>query len=212
MLMFGPLYHLLDDADAGEAVRRAATALAPGGRLHAIFLTRTSVLRDLLKRGRFAEMTALTGDGYLDHGRYEPLPGLPADDYMPPTRTHRLAQAEDLLASAGLETTDRYSLEGVAAWMRPYVDQRAADQAAFIALSRAVRRRPRPANSSKRAITSCCPRRLRDRRARARAPGPVPGRDGSTSWGATAVCWPVPTVASFSPPPSSAITAAACWP
>ncbi|MDX3277012.1 MULTISPECIES: methyltransferase domain-containing protein [Streptomyces] len=139
VLMFGPLYHLLDDADALEAVRRAATALAPGGQLHAIFLTRTSVLRDLLKRGRFTEMTALTGGGYLDHGRYEPLPAVSADDYMPPTRTHRLTEAEDLLAAAGLEVTGRYSLEGVAAWMRPYVDQCAADQAAFTALSRAVR-------------------------------------------------------------------------
>uniref|UniRef100_UPI0013C478DC class I SAM-dependent methyltransferase n=2 Tax=Streptomyces TaxID=1883 RepID=UPI0013C478DC len=139
VLMFGPLYHLLDDADALEAVRRAATVLAPGGRLHAIFLTRTSVLRDLLKRGRFAEMTALTGGGYLDHGRYEPLSTVSADDYMPPTRTHRLTEAEDVLHAAGLEVTDRYSLEGVAAWMRPYVDQTATDQAAFTALSRAVR-------------------------------------------------------------------------
>ncbi|MDW6057919.1 methyltransferase domain-containing protein [Streptomyces sp. FXJ1.4098] len=139
VLIFGPLYHLLDDADAIEALRRAATAMKPGGRLHAIFLTRTSVLRDLLKRGRFEEMTALIDGGYLGHGRYQPLSQASADDYMPPTRTHRLAEAEDLLRAAGLEVTARYSLEGVAAWMRPYVDQAAAEHAAFAALSRAVR-------------------------------------------------------------------------
>ncbi|NJQ04021.1 methyltransferase domain-containing protein [Streptomyces lonarensis] len=139
VLMFGPLYHLLDDADAAEAVRRAASALAPGGRLHAIFLTRTSILRDLLKRGRFAEMSALVDGGYLEHGRYQPLPRVSAEDYMPPARTHHLVEGEALLEAAGLEITDRHSLEGVAAWMRPYVDHSAADEAAFTALSRAVR-------------------------------------------------------------------------
>ncbi|MFG2425230.1 methyltransferase domain-containing protein [Streptomyces sp. NPDC048448] len=138
VLLFGPLYHLLDDADAAETVRRAAAALAPGGRLYAIFLTRTSVLRDLLKRGRFTDMTALTDSGYLGHGRYQPPAGVPDTDYMPPTRTHSLREAEDLLRGAGLEITDRYSLEGVAAWMRPYVDQAAADRAAFTQLSDAV--------------------------------------------------------------------------
>lgn len=139
VLMFGPLYHLMDDADALEALRRAAATLKPGGRLFAIFLTRTSVLRDLLKRGRFDEVTALTGSGYLTSGRYEPLSAASAADYMPPTRTHTLAEAEDLLSTAGLAVTVRHSLEGVAAWMRPYVDDAAADHGAFTALSQAVR-------------------------------------------------------------------------
>lgn len=139
VLLFGPLYHLLDDADATEALRRAARALKPDGQLFAIFLTRTSVLRDLLKRGRCNEITALIRSGYLDTGRYLPLSTASATDYMPPTRTHRLAETENLLRSAGLQVTGRWSLEGIAAWMRPYVDDVGAGPDAFSGLSEAVR-------------------------------------------------------------------------
>lgn len=139
VLLFGPLYHLLDDHEAAECVRRAAAALRPGGHLFAIFLTRTSILRDLLKRGRFDDIRTLLASGYLDHGRYLPLSPASRDDYMPATRTHRLAEAEQLLSAAGLMVVARHAVEGVAAWMRPYVDEVAADAVAFAELSEVVR-------------------------------------------------------------------------
>ena len=139
VILFGPIYHLLDDAAAHECVRRAASALRPGGQLFAIFLTRTSVVRDLLKRGRFGEIRSLLAQGYLDHGRYRPLSPESRVDYMPPARTHRLSEAIRLLTAAGLTVTHEYSLEGAAAWMRPYIDQVAGEPAAFAELSEVIR-------------------------------------------------------------------------
>lgn len=138
-LLFGPLYHLTDDADARVCVARAAAALRPGGHLLAIFLTRTSVIRDLIKRGRFSEIRTLLETGYLSHGRYSPISAESQADYMPPTRTYQLAEACDLLTAAGLEITAVHSLEGVAAWMRPYVDKAAVDPGDFRELSAVVR-------------------------------------------------------------------------
>ncbi|MFH8802714.1 methyltransferase domain-containing protein [Streptomyces sp. NPDC017936] len=139
VLLFGPLYHLVDDADAAECVRRAASALRPGGHLFATFLTRTSIVRDLLKRGRFAEIRSLFGDDYLSHGRYRPLSAESRADYMPPVRTHALEEARHLLRATGLEIVDVHSLEGAAAWMRPYIDQVGAEPEAFRELSAVVR-------------------------------------------------------------------------
>ena len=138
-LLFGPLYHLTDDVDARVCVAHAAAALRPGGHLLAIFLTRISVIRDLIKRGRFSEIQTLLETGYLSHGRYSPMSAESHGDYMPPTRTYHLAEAHDLLTAAGLEITAVHSLEGAAAWMRPYVDQTATDPGAFRELSAVVR-------------------------------------------------------------------------
>ncbi|MCX4763631.1 methyltransferase domain-containing protein [Streptomyces sp. NBC_01275] len=139
VLLFGPLYHLVDDAAAAECMRRAVAALRPGGHLFATFLTRTSIVRDLLKRGRFAEIQALIDNGYLTQGRYRPLSEQSRADYMPPVRTHGLAEAERLVRDAGLETVDVHSLEGAAGWMRPYIDEVGADDASFRELSAVVR-------------------------------------------------------------------------
>ncbi len=134
-LLFGPLYHTLDDSTAARCVRRAAALVRPGGYLFGIFLTRTSVLRDLLKRGRFGEIRHLLADQYLDHRRYHPLSAESRSDYLPPVRTHRQAEAEALLEQAGLDIVETVSLESIAAWMRPYIDQTVATDAAFEGLS-----------------------------------------------------------------------------
>ncbi|MEU9575248.1 methyltransferase domain-containing protein [Streptomyces massasporeus] len=139
VLLFGPLYHLMDDGESRACVDHAVAALAPGGHLLAIFLTRTSIVRDLIKRGRFDEIHTLLDTGYLDHGRYKPLTAKSRADYMPPVRTHSLAEAEDLLRKAGLHITTVHALEGAAAWMRPYIDEVGADDTAFSELSAVVR-------------------------------------------------------------------------
>ncbi|MFD7817724.1 methyltransferase domain-containing protein [Streptomyces sp. NPDC059785] len=139
VLLFGPLYHLIDAGQAAECVRRAASSVRPGGHLFATFLTRTSIVRDLLKRGRFGEIRTLLDGDYLDHGRYRPLSEETRADYMPPVRTHGLEEAEELLRAAGLEIVDVHSLEGAAAWMRPYIDKVGADEQSFRELSAVVR-------------------------------------------------------------------------
>jgi SAM-dependent methyltransferase len=135
-LLHGPLYHLVGDEAAQAAIARAGAALRPGGHLSAVFLTRTSIIRDLIKQGGYAEALRLLHDGYLSHGVYAPPPGR---GYMAPAATRTLAQALALIAGAGLEATGARSLEGPAAWMRPYVDQAAASPAAFAQLSEIVR-------------------------------------------------------------------------
>jgi SAM-dependent methyltransferase len=122
VLMLGPLYHYADDGKAREALRRARAALRPGGQLVATFVTRNSVLKDLIKRGRFAEVRALAEQGYLETGIYRPLSVASGGDYMPTTRTHTLTEACALLAEAGLVIADAASLEGLAAFMAPYVN------------------------------------------------------------------------------------------
>ncbi len=123
VLLFGPLYHILDEDRAEECLRRAIRCLRPGGFLFAIFVTRTSVIRDLLKRGRLTEINQLLDDGYLDHGRYRPLSAASRADYMPPTRTHWACEARRLLERHRLGKISLRSCEGVAAFMRPYVDK-----------------------------------------------------------------------------------------
>ena len=138
-LLYGPLYHLPGDGPAQAAIGRAASVLRPGGYLSAIFLTRTSVIRDLLKRGRFAEARQLLETDYLSHGLYVPQSARSRADYMPPAVTSMLAGAVSLIRGAGLEIADVRSLEGPAAWMRPYIDQAAASPGAFEQLSEIVR-------------------------------------------------------------------------
>ncbi len=69
VLLMGPLYHLIYEADRREAVRQAAGRLRPGGLLVSAHLSRFGVLGDLMKRmpawiEREAEVRSL-----LDHGR-----------------------------------------------------------------------------------------------------------------------------------------------
>jgi len=138
-LLYGPLYHLPGDGTPRAAVGRAASALRPGGHLSAVFLTRTSVIRDLLKRGRFTEALRLLETDYLSHGLYVPQSARSRADYMPSAATRTLAAAVSLIRGAGLDITDVRSLEGPAAWMRPYIDQAAASPGAFEQLSEIVR-------------------------------------------------------------------------
>jgi len=51
VLLMGPLYHLIDRQDREQAVWEALRILRPGGLLFSAFITRFSVVIDLLRRG-----------------------------------------------------------------------------------------------------------------------------------------------------------------
>jgi SAM-dependent methyltransferase len=48
-LLFGPLYHLLDESDRRKAVQQVLNVLKPNGRLFAAFITRFAPIRDAAK-------------------------------------------------------------------------------------------------------------------------------------------------------------------
>ena len=50
VLLMGPLYHLVVEADRRQALRQAVERLRPGGVLVSVFLSRPGVIGDLLKR------------------------------------------------------------------------------------------------------------------------------------------------------------------
>ena len=122
-LVAGPVYHARSPTDAVRALAVARRAVSPGGVVVCIFVTRTSVLKDLVKAGRPDLATKLVATGFLEHGHYRRPAGEATDFYMPQVRTHRLAEARSLLVEAGLEPLSATSCEGPAAWLRPYVAQ-----------------------------------------------------------------------------------------
>jgi len=131
VLLFGPLYHLLESTDALSCIRLAREALRPGGSLVATFITRHSIFKDLLKRGKFSAIRTLVADGYAESGIFRPQSEEAVASYMPPTRTYHLTEARGLFEAANLAIVDALSLEGWAAFMAPYINQVADSQDAF---------------------------------------------------------------------------------
>ena len=111
VLLMGPLYHLLEDAERRRALAEARRVLKPGGPLFAAFITRYAAHRDAAV-----------------HYPTEPVdrPGLyeriEADGVLPPTRSGaptftayfaRPEEATPLCWEAGLEVTAVLGVEGL---------------------------------------------------------------------------------------------------
>lgn len=127
VLAFGPLYHLLEaDADR-DCLARAAAAIRPGGYLFAIFLTRLSVPKDLIRLGLVEEASRVLQSDYLRTGVYQ-VSSLAAGRYMPSARTHTLQEAKALLVRVGLELESVQSCEGLAAFLGPEINERYSDR------------------------------------------------------------------------------------
>jgi SAM-dependent methyltransferase len=81
VLSLGPLYHLLDAADRGRAVREARRVLRPGGLLLATVMTRYSWMLGVLMESGAARLDAVRA--LLDDGVYRnPEPGRFTDAYL----------------------------------------------------------------------------------------------------------------------------------
>lgn len=70
VLLMGPLYHLLEEADRARAVNEALRVLRPGGLLFAAFITRNAFLIDLLRAApeELSNYTPQLLDHLLTHG------------------------------------------------------------------------------------------------------------------------------------------------
>lgn len=132
ILMFGPAYHLISDNSIALALRQVRRLRQPAGKLFVTFLTRTSMLKDLLKRWRWSPIRALLDSGYLESGICRPRSESSKHDYMSPARTYGYQEAVlDLLTSAAFEVRPTHFCEGFAAFMRPYVESAAREDGDF---------------------------------------------------------------------------------
>lgn len=110
VLLMGPLYHLLEEAERRQAVAEAARVLRPGGPLFAAFIARFAAHRDCA--GRYPERLADEADVYaeiLRSGRLPPNLDTPAafSAYFA-----RPEEAAPLIWAAGLEPVTTLGVEG----------------------------------------------------------------------------------------------------
>lgn len=117
VLLFGPLYHLIERDDRLAALREAARVLRPGALLACSYITRWAPMLDGLQEGWIFEpgeieiVEAQFADGSV---RLPPDVGggFPEIAYM-----HRPDEVRPELEGAGLELVDLVGVEGPAAWV-----------------------------------------------------------------------------------------------
>lgn len=110
VLMMGPLYHLLEEAERQQALAEAHRVLRPGGPLFAAFLSRFAAHLDCA--GRYPERLPAESDVYAEILRSGRLPPTPTD---PPTFSAYFARPEEaprLIWSAGFELVTTLGVEG----------------------------------------------------------------------------------------------------
>ncbi len=124
ILLLGPLYHLIETIDRQSALLKARQCLEKSrGFLFAMFITRHSVPRDLLKRGDLDGLREIQDSGYWETGIYLPKDDVSVQNYMPACRTDYAADARAIIEATGFEIREILSVEGIASFMRPYVDE-----------------------------------------------------------------------------------------
>lgn len=115
VLLFGPLYHLQDQASRLQALREAARIVAPGGVVLAVAISRWALVMDGMLRLRLSEsdpdFTRLV-DGVIETGRMDPSRPGNFSGYA-----HRPAQLQAEVAEAGLQETALVSIEGPGAYL-----------------------------------------------------------------------------------------------
>lgn len=110
VLLLGPLYHLLEEAERQQALAEAYRVLQPGGPLFAAFITRFAAHFDCA--GRYPERLLAEADVYaeiLRSGRLPPTPDAPTafSAYFA-----RPEEANALIWGAGLEPVTILGVEG----------------------------------------------------------------------------------------------------
>ena len=149
VLLLGPLYHLTDRGDRGQALQEAARVLKPGGRLFAAAISRWAsaldgLARDLLQDPRFA----LIVEQDLREGQHRnPTERL---DYFTTAYFHRPEELATEVRAAGLTLDGVYGLEGPG-WILPDVAERMGDahrRATLLGVARMVETEPAVLGSS----------------------------------------------------------------
>jgi ubiquinone/menaquinone biosynthesis C-methylase UbiE len=112
VLLLGPLYHLLMEAERKLAVREAMRVLRPGGIIFVAFITRYAAFRDLAKNSPLTLSEKRTEwEDILRTGIYHVGQGVGFTDayFAHPT------EIRPLMEEAGFETLDLIGCEGVVA-------------------------------------------------------------------------------------------------
>lgn len=127
VLLFGPLYHLLDRADRVRAYAEARRVVRPGGLVFGATISRWASMYETLLNG-LADSPA-----FVDMVRTDLETGVRRDtvhlaDGFTTVYFHRPDELPGEVADAGLHLDGVYAVEGMAQWM-PDVEERLADPA-----------------------------------------------------------------------------------
>ncbi|MGH3762221.1 class I SAM-dependent methyltransferase [Actinophytocola sp.] len=125
VLVFGPLYHLLDRSDRVRAFAEARRVVRPGGVVLAATISRFASMYETLLNG-MADYPE-----FVDLMRTDLATGIRRDtvhlaDGFTTVYFHRPAELPDEVADAGLHLDDLYAVEGMTHWM-PDIARRLSD-------------------------------------------------------------------------------------
>jgi S-adenosylmethionine-dependent methyltransferase len=125
VLLLGPLYHLLKEAERKTAVSQAAQVLKPGGVIFAAFITRWAGFRDMAAKGRLDWLTENPDRAamLLQTGKNLAVPG----SLFPNSYFAHPDEVLPLLESQGFETEALLGCEGVVAGHEMYVNELEGD-------------------------------------------------------------------------------------
>lgn len=137
VLLLGPLYHLVEEADRLRALREARRVVRPGGVVAAAGISRYASLFDALARQHLfePEFAHLLERDHSDgrHHNPENRPG-----YFTTAFFHLPDELRSEIAAAGLSLVELVGLEGLAGWL-PQLAERWADPVQRAMILRATR-------------------------------------------------------------------------
>jgi SAM-dependent methyltransferase len=122
VLMFGPLYHLVDEVDRLRALAEARRILVPGGLLFAIGISRFASLFDGLANGMLfdPEFRQIAEREVVDGQHRNPTS---RRGWFATAFFHHPDQLEAEIGGAGFDVLALYGVQGMAGWLRPLAER-----------------------------------------------------------------------------------------